>query len=113
MRIKNFVHLLLFHHHKNHNKDCIRHWSNFSDFMSNKKESEGATELLQIRNNLYLGNYAYCIAEDVKVHSDEAKLEKEILFQRAHIGLGQYDIVLSEIIDSKETPVPLRVFKKK
>lgn len=77
--------------------------------MTDKKDIEGVPELLQMRNNLYLGNYSYCIAEDVKVNTNEAKLEKEILLQRAHIGLGQYDLVLSEINDSKETPLALRV----
>jgi coatomer protein complex subunit epsilon len=79
--------------------------------MTDKKDTEGVPELLQMRNNLYLGNYSYCIAEDVKVNTNEAKLEKEILLQRAHIGLGQYDLVLSEINDSKDTPLALRAIR--
>ena len=85
---------------------------------SNKKKSSGTTtsaegspELFSVRNNLYFGNYSNClsIGSELELKTPELKLERDILLYRANIGLGQYELVLNEIKDSKETPYGLRV----
>jgi coatomer protein complex subunit epsilon len=73
------------------------------------KQSEGASELFLVRNNLYLGNYSQCIsmASEIKL-AEQHHNERDILLYRANIGLGQYEYVLSEIKDDKKTSVGLR-----
>jgi coatomer subunit epsilon len=82
---------------------------------SNKKQSnvDGSSELFSVRNNLYFGNYSACISigSELDLKSSELKLERDILLYRANIGLGQYELVLNEIQDSKDTPYGLRVKK--
>jgi coatomer subunit epsilon len=84
---------------------------------SNKKQNniDGSSELFSVRNNLYFGNYSTCISigSELEFKSTDLKLERDILLYRANIGLGQYELVLNEIQDSKETPYGLRVKKFK
>eukprot|EP01080_Neovahlkampfia_damariscottae_P010564 gene10564-3083_t len=78
---------------------------------SNKKKSvEGSPELFSVRNNLYFGNYSNClsIGSELELKTPELKVERDILLYRANIGLGQYELVLNEIDDSKDTPYGLR-----
>jgi coatomer protein complex subunit epsilon len=78
----------------------------------------GHHALLPIKNLLYLGNFGGAISKASQVSidaSDEdaktARVEKDVLLYRAHIGLQQYDLVLDEIKDSDQTPLPLRVVR--
>lgn len=75
------------------------------------QQINGSPELFTVRNALILGNFGSCIsnAAEAKITNDEVKIERDILLYRAHIGLGQYELVLSEIKNEKETPIGLRV----
>lgn len=43
--------------------------------------------------------------------SNDLKTQKDVLMYRAHIGLGDFDIVINEIKDNKETHVSLRAVR--
>lgn len=76
--------------------------------------NDGSPELFPVRNALYLGDYGSAIskANMVNVGNDADKqTEQDALVYRAHIGLGQYDLVLGDVKDRKDTPVALRAVR--
>jgi coatomer protein complex subunit epsilon len=71
---------------------------------------DGPPELFAVRNALYLGNYTMSLGKAQQTNvSNDLKTQKDVLMYRAHIGLGDFDIVINEIKDNKETHVSLRV----
>ncbi|KAF0972432.1 hypothetical protein FDP41_009335 [Naegleria fowleri] len=74
--------------------------------------TDGFPELLAVRNALYLGNYSVCMSKiaQTKINESNAemKMERDVLSFRAHIGLGQYDLVLQQIKESDNLAIPLR-----
>jgi coatomer protein complex subunit epsilon len=82
--------------------------------MSSAGITDGSPELFPVRNSLYLGDYGSAIskANGINVSNDpDKRIEQDSLVYRAHIGLGQYDLVLNDIKDGKETPVSLRAVR--
>jgi len=58
--------------------------------------------LFAVKNNFYLGAYNNAIneASDLEGLSEAEQLEKDAFVYRSYIGLGSYDLVISEITDS-------------
>lgn len=58
-----------------------------------------ATDLYNIENSLYLGNYAQVVSEgaSLKLSDPKDKERRDSLILRAYIGMGQFDLVLSEV----------------
>jgi len=57
------------------------------------------TELFEIKNALYIGNYQHCINEAQKIQTrDEAvKLERDVLINRALLGQRKYGVVQAQV----------------
>jgi len=83
--------------------------------MSQMQVSDGAPELMSVRNALYLGNYNVCLSKiaqtSINENNTDVKLERDVLSYRAHIGLGQYDLVLQQIKESESVAVALRAVR--
>lgn len=75
------------------------------------KKVDESKELFSVRNALYLGNYGLALsaAAELKLKDTQLQVERDVLLYRAHIGLKQYDLVLSEIKD-KDAPFPIKVY---
>jgi len=71
-----------------------------------------ADELFELKNNFYLGSYQAGINEARSIHpsSDSVALERDCFVYRSWIALGNYDIVLDEIKDTK-APASLQAIK--
>lgn len=57
------------------------------------------SELFQLRNNFYLGNYSDVILEKTE------DLEGSIIYYRSQLALGKYDLVLEELKNTKQVPL--------
>jgi coatomer protein complex subunit epsilon len=82
--------------------------------MSNAGITDGSPELFPVRNALYLGDYGSAISKSNMVNfgkDPEKRIEQDALVYRAHIGLGQYDLVLGDIKDRNDTPISLRAVR--
>jgi biopolymer transport protein ExbD len=72
--------------------------------------TDGPSELFSIRNALYLGNYSAVVQKaSQQISSADIKPQRDALLYRAHIALGDYDLVLSQVQDNDSTSVALRV----
>ena len=69
-------------------------------------------ELFSIYNQFYLGNYTQVISEasSLRPKNEEIKLAKDVLTLRAHVGLEQYSIVISEVSDKSHPALQVRNF---
>lgn len=87
--------------------------------------TDGFPELLDIRNALYLGNYGLAVSRAATLQLQQEsnadamaqkEMERDILMYRAQIGLGQHDLVVSEIAkrvgNDDESPVALRAVRQ-
>eukprot|EP01040_Poterioochromonas_malhamensis_P015033 gene15033-16749_t len=70
-------------------------------------------ELFTLRSLYWIGNYQGAINEANGLHKVKPNLkdEKDEYVYRSFIGLGQYNIVLSEVSDSSSTPIGKRAIK--
>lgn len=66
------------------------------------------TDLNEIKNMFYLGNYQGVINEGGNVESDseEVKIERDVLIYRSYVAQGNTDIVIQEI--KEDWPVDLQ-----
>ncbi|EFC49212.1 predicted protein [Naegleria gruberi] len=76
------------------------------------KTLDGFPELLSVRNALFLGNHTVCLSKiaqtSINENNVDMKLERDVLSYRAHIGLGQHDLVLQQIKESDSLAIPLK-----
>lgn len=82
--------------------------------MTSAGVTDGSQELFPVRNSLYLGDYGRALskANTTNIGNDpDKRIELDTLVYRSHIGLGQYDLVLGDIKDKKDTPVALRAVR--
>ncbi|KAL0481130.1 coatomer subunit epsilon [Acrasis kona] len=74
--------------------------------------TDGSTELFPVRNPLYLGDYGRALSKGNTITvSNDKRVEQDTLMYRAHIGLGQYDLVISAVEDKPSTPMPLQAVR--
>jgi hypothetical protein len=62
--------------------------------------TEKFKELIPIKNSFYLGNYGGCLTsiDDLgKINNEEMKKERDLILYRSHIGLGEYEFIISSI----------------
>lgn len=79
--------------------------------------TDGPPELFAVRNALYLGNYTTALNKaqqqtGAATSNVDLKVQKDALMYRAHVGLGDYETVLSEISSDEDTHVSLRVSRQ-
>jgi len=65
------------------------------------------TELFEIKNALYIGNYQHCINEAQKIQSrdDALKLQRDVLIQRALLGQRKLGVVAAQVRDGAAAPL--------
>ncbi|VDD93669.1 unnamed protein product [Enterobius vermicularis] len=73
----------------------------------------GIDVLFEVKNNFYLGAYQNCIneAQNVRLKTDEEKLERDTYMYRAYIAKNKPSIALSEI-DENTTLPPLKAVRR-
>ncbi len=70
-------------------------------------------ELISIKNSFYLGNYGGCLTqidELGKLNDEKLIREKDIILFRCHIGLGEYDFIISSIKENSPPELLVNFF---
>lgn len=67
------------------------------------RQNNEVSELIDVENAFYIGNYQTCINECNKI--SKPSLEKDVFMYRSYIAQNKYRVVLDEIKASNETPL--------
>ncbi|XP_058125960.1 coatomer subunit epsilon [Anopheles ziemanni] len=67
------------------------------------RQNNEVSELIDVENAFYIGNYQTCINECNKI--SKPSLEKDVYMYRSYIAQNKYRVVLDEIKSSDETPL--------
>ncbi|TMW64659.1 hypothetical protein Poli38472_011539 [Pythium oligandrum] len=70
-------------------------------------------DLFTLKNQLWVGNYQNAISEANMLNHvrDALRHERDVYVYRAHLGLGNYGLVLESIPDAATTPIALSAIK--